>query len=585
MQTPIFPGPRRNGRQAWQPWRPQERAGRHLLHLRIRSQTRKGTIAVGRLFAIASCILATSSGFAASPAYDWHSAARELPPMTVPQTKAFVRRLTEFAVKHHMKTAADSPQRGMMYEYFWVDKAGTPQQWIQGEALDTMHDGAWFACAMVNAYRATGDTYYKDVLTKWQLPFYLKMLNHGDELFTNERNDAHPDQKALWTNSPEWLLQGREKGFVPYWWDDGASVSLERLSRRRAEPFFPSRDELSGKPNPDYQLSGYSHGSSNHLAQDLGCMLQLAWLLLQNSDDESDRAMAAQVATAAQRLQECRTRHGASGIPAVLAADGLANRSADRLRRIPEENWKSILASQGHYARAHAAKAGQKVTTPGFADDQQYRYYAHLARTGTMTEPMAFRVMSDAYTEAILFDAYFDDEKRPPGINRFDLYPFAYVNGKPEHRRSERKGPSRGPVPVGSRMGPQTMICCGWALQSLRAFPKAWEQGLAEAKASGVDPATRGWTAADGTPLSRDQLEAWHVRELSGGLRTWESIMDEHGYIPTGIGCQSVMAGTKWDAFSDNGGYAHLISAASQWILYLENRTDWAAHQIPSVLP
>ncbi len=53
----------------------------------------------------------------------------------------------------------------MVYEYYWVARNGTPQQWIQGEALDTMHDGAWFACAMVNAYRATGDPIYKETLT------------------------------------------------------------------------------------------------------------------------------------------------------------------------------------------------------------------------------------------------------------------------------------------------------------------------------------------------------------------------------------------------------------------------------------
>ena len=77
----------------------------------------------------------------------------------------------------------------MTYEYFHVARAGQPDQFIQGEALDTMHDGAWFACAMVNAYRATGDAFYKEVLTEWQLPFYLKMLNHSDELFTSPREE------------------------------------------------------------------------------------------------------------------------------------------------------------------------------------------------------------------------------------------------------------------------------------------------------------------------------------------------------------------------------------------------------------
>ena len=40
----------------------------------------------------------------------------------------------------------------------------------------------------------------------------------------------------------------------------------------------------------------------------------------------------------------------------------------------------------------------------------------------------------------------------------------------------------------------------------------------------------------------------------------WKAIFDQYGYIPTGIGCHSVVADTRWDAFSDTGGYAHLIA-------------------------
>jgi len=67
--------------------------------------------------------------------------------------------------------------------------------------------------------------------------------------------------------------------------------------------------------------------------------------------------------------------------------------------------------------------------------------------------------------------------------------------------------------------------------------------------------------------------------QLAGGLRTWEAIFDEFGFIPTGIG-----AGADWDHFSDTGGYAHLISAASEWILYLDGKSDWELQQVPPVL-
>ena len=523
------------------------------------------------------------STWAAEP--NWARAAEAKPPMTAPEARAFMKRLADYVVANHLKTDERSPQRGLIYEYFWVAKKGTPQQWLQGEALDTMHDGAWFACAMVNAYRATGDPFYKEVLTKWQLPFYLKMLNQGDELFTSERNDAHPDKRNQWRNSPEWLLQGREKGFAPYWWDDGAAVSLERSLSKQPLAYYPARDDLAGRPNPDYRLSGYSLGSSNHEAQDLACMLQLAWLLLREGDGADDKRLAAEVAAAARNLQDCRARHGSAAIPAVLAADGLANQDEARLARIPEETWISVLEAKNHYRSALAMKAGQKSSTPGFADDQQYHYYSGLARSGTLAEPLAFRVVCDPYVEAKMFDAYYDDAPRPAGVNRFDLYPFNYVDGRPEHLRSQRKGPNQGPVPIGSRMGPQNMICCGWALQALRAYPELWRKGLEEAAGRKIPIASLGLTGADGSPLTSEQITRWHQRELGGGLRTWEAIWDEYGYIPTGIGCQGVVGDTRFDAFSDTGGYAHLISAAAQWILYLERKNDWEIHQLPRIPP
>src|SRR4051794_24065672 len=107
-------------------------------------------------------------------------------PMNAEETRAFMRKLAGFVEEHHLKKDEKSAQRGMIYEYFDVRK----KQWVQGEALDTMHDGAWFGAGMVAAYQATGDEYYKQFLVRWQLPFYLKMLNHGDELFSAKVNHA-----------------------------------------------------------------------------------------------------------------------------------------------------------------------------------------------------------------------------------------------------------------------------------------------------------------------------------------------------------------------------------------------------------
>src|SRR5262245_17736469 len=111
-------------------------------------------------------------------------------PLTAEETRDFMKRLTAYVRENHLKKDEASEQRGMVYEYFDVNRKGGIDQWVQGEALDTMHDGAWFAVALVNAARATGDPEYRDFLTRWLLPFYCKMLNHSDTLFHATQEDV-----------------------------------------------------------------------------------------------------------------------------------------------------------------------------------------------------------------------------------------------------------------------------------------------------------------------------------------------------------------------------------------------------------
>jgi hypothetical protein len=628
----------------------------------------------------------------------WTEAAKDRPPMTVDQAKAFIHRLATYAIGHHMKRDEKSPQRGMMYEYFDVARQGQFDQFVEGEALDTMHDGAWFALAMVTASRATGDPFYQSVLTDWQLPFYCKMLNHSDELFNSKANHARPQRQNIWKDSRETLLKESQKGFVPYWWDDGGSVSLERLVNKSPLPDFPAYDDFAarGLPNPKYILSGYSLGSSNHMAQDLGVMLEGAWLLLRD-----DPKWNKELAEAAQNLQQCRASRGYNSIPAVLAPAAISAGDANRLARLPDPGSAKLWEPDNHYTRAlYTFKPSQKYSVPGFADDDEYSYYAGIARAGgKLPTPLAFKLIYDAYTQPMLYRFYCDDAPPLPGINRFDLHPYDFIDGKPADYRSDRKGPGKMPRPTGSRFGPQNMAVTGWALQILKDRPGIWEarrkqfpkdtlayigdptkaaqeneqgsihwaegmpvQGFFVARRDRMyfcvmteqDPLTitihnrpdgqgtaaivtikrdgsaeahndkgeklivqarvlkevKGFTARINLPYtvtkgqgtwgtviehSRFSIKIGDVmrnfyfvspeiqvkqqleRELAGGLRTWEAIFDELGYIPTGMG------EARWQKFSDTGGYAHLIQAASQWILFQDGKRDWEMHHFPAV--
>lgn len=667
---------------------------------------------LNRLLAVLSLGVAfATSSFAA----DWWDApwtkAHERGPLSADETRAFMRELTQYVFDHHLKRDERSAQRGMVYEYFNTKRAGQHDQWIQGEALDTMHDGAWFAAALVNAYRATGDRYYRDLLTQWVLPFYLKMLNHSDTLFAPDNNNAAPDAHAF---NREHLLQKGEKGFVPYWWDDGASISLEMAVKKRSQLNFIGHDELAkkGEANPQFKLHGYSHGSSNHLAQDLAIMLQLAWLMLHDSALPADKALAVEVAEAAKNLHQCRMNHHGH-INGICAAHGLCNKLPDELNRATDGLSPKLWTPDNHYVNCLVNfKPGQRVATPGFADDQEYLYYAGTARHGTLPRPLAFKLIYDAFTTPQLFRYYCDDWDVPPGLNRFDLHPYYFKDGKPEDYRSDRKGPSKGPRPAGSRLGPQNMVVAGWALQVMKMNQQQWDEPLiacyethiavprnfqgiilptphpedplqmslaaspsgvvlilsypkdflkssqgytwqlfsrpdgqgspitifltnnvwvatnetgkvlADTKGSWFGGQAGGTRLMDGRTLAipftavinavpwfngiehsrfsiragklvqnyyfmteRSAVKASLERELGRGLRTWQALFKEKGYIPTGLGAGSMGGGYAWDDMSDAGGYEHLLSAAAQWLLHLEGKRDWEVHGLPRRQP
>src|SRR5690242_13433188 len=107
-----------------------------------------------RLIYLACMVLLTTilSTSVAEEARDWMAAIKREPP-TGGESRDLMRKWTEYVVAHHVKRDEKSPQRGMVYEYFDVKKKGQFDQFVQGEQLDTMHDGAWLIAALCEAYR------------------------------------------------------------------------------------------------------------------------------------------------------------------------------------------------------------------------------------------------------------------------------------------------------------------------------------------------------------------------------------------------------------------------------------------------
>jgi hypothetical protein len=99
---------------------------------------------------------------------------------------------------------------------------------------------------------------------------------------------------------------------------------------------------------------------------------------------------------------------------------------------------------------------------------------------------------------------------------------------------------------------------------------RPWANGVEHARYTvAVGEARRNFYLAS----TEEQVVRALTRELGRGLRTWERLFAEKGYVPTGIG--------RWDHYSDTGGYAHLLKAGAQWLLVLEGRRDWEIHKVP----
>ncbi len=610
--------------------------------------------------ASAAVLFALAPSAPAAPPRDWPSG----------ELKAFARQLTQYVLDHHLKTDPDSRQVGMVYEYYDVDR----DLWIQGEALDTMHDGAWFANALVQMYRATGDAYYLEPLKQYVLPFYQNVLIHSDALFT--------DLTDAWSSGVKWEDPRPEKGFCPYWWDDGASVSLEQKRRETGQPAYPATDNLAGQPNPDMRLDGYSHGTSNHMAQDLAVMLGMYWLLTRDE----------QTALAARYLDQSRRRHHGIVHPVSIAA-AASNNSLDELRQLA--GWRAGFEwKEPHGEYYDALFKGQERQAPGFLDGLSYGYHSSilLQRYRPFSPAYARHFLYAIYTDILLRDLWYDDAPPTPGIARFDLSVMPLKDGRFELYHSD--GPD---YPVGSRMGPMMVWASAIGLQLLREFPTAWDDPTAAQDGGFSVPMLRqprpvthdGWTAdmprartvggaalslastprqldlvlwnlqdgvriaveplppaagqaahiavtPDGTvsasnaagetllcesrsqrraagrdvwvrlpytvakgqtpwlngvedgrlllrvgdetvPLhfhsSTDTVRAALQQELADGLRAWQQVFEEWGYIPTGW--YPPREKRSWGAMSDTGGYAHLLTAIAAYLDLQAGRPSW----------
>jgi hypothetical protein len=463
---------------------------------------------------------------------------------TRPELAAFMKELTRYVVTHHMRRD-DSPMRGKIYEFYMP---ATGQQGYGG-GWDTMHDGAWFANACILAYRASGDPYYLEIVERWVLPFYLKMLNHSDTLFP-DRQKAYSDSQVL---PPERATAC--KGSVPYWWDDGHGVNFDAMANgftleRLVGPKWGATNLLADDVHG--RLSGYSHGTSNHLALDLFPMLANYWLVTRDPA----------AAEALHHLHACRIHQMKMDIAFLAIADLASHGQRDEAYKIAGAYDTSPWPPRSPLYAAMVEK--KRVLLPPFIDDPAAAYYASMMgrRVGPGTAKRLAQVTHDCL---VLADRWYGSHRRPRGLNySADSPKQVWIDGG-------KFTSLAGEIPevlVGSRMGPQCVWASGLCLQLLAAFPDSWTDYYNDRR----PPSTPGWSEP---PLA--EVKARFQEELDEGLRFWQNQMRTVGYLRPDwpIGGKKPSK-TFWrDQTSETGAYAHLISACAVYEMFLDGRRDW----------
>lgn len=310
-------------------------------------------------------------------------------PITIPATarmnsnqmRNFMRDLTEYVYQHHVVTTASNITYGMTYEFYEEGKK------YQVFGLDSMHDGSWFAEAMLIAERIDPGAPYQEMAMQYQLPFYINMLKNSHILFPNKEMREGQDKKPI---------QEPLRGWVPRGWDDGLGFDLTNGKR--------------------FQKS--YHTPSNHLAQDLADLLLHAWIVLRNNE----------LITAMQYLYDYRTDYFGS-IPHLAFALGYMTDNDKLMQEAPPPKFDPTDTLL--YKKLYLQQFGGLETAGDHFEWLYRRTAASAVKSGTFNPEVAWQLAAQLDSIFTAFQHYYDDTPWPPGMFFFDIqHPPLFINGE-----------------------------------------------------------------------------------------------------------------------------------------------------------
>ena len=342
-------------------------------------------------------------------------AGRAAGPWTQVELRQFARSLGDDVIAHHIQRNPKSPQDGMVFKWYRPRDG----RWVLDTGQNMLGDGARFADALCLYHRATREPWALNVLKKYPLPFYEKVLTDSDRLF------------------------GVSKGICPTWWSDGTAVARDGSA-------------VNGFPKPP-------RISSNAQALDLAAMLMSAGMLC------PDGKMA-EAATCLLRGDRACYDDPMVPLPLRVTAIMLTRDDSSLRQCLPLMPWQKYDGPDDALTAALCSNRTHNV--PAALEQAMLNY-----RMQVMTQPaqplaadFAKYFIATVHTSLRLADLWHDDIPRTAGLSPFDD-PSLTVADKLAFYHSDKHDA----VCFGSCHGPTLLCGAAVALQLMDAFPAAWE--------------------------------------------------------------------------------------------------------------
>jgi hypothetical protein len=446
--------------------------------------------------------------------------------------------MRELANDVFAKMVVADPNRrvyGMTYE-FVLDG-----QHVQDFGLDSMHDGAWFMSALATAHRIDPDGAYLVRAQRFQVPFYVNLLNHSDRLFP----DMIPRKGQETFRAPI-------KGWAPRGWDDGPGIDLVTVMSGDAPQPFSSGvvshpDGTVVERDADGRFLHAYFTSSHHLLQDLADGLLNVWLTTR------DPALAESV----RLIDVGRMEHG-HRIPVVKVATGLMT-GDDQLAQRRDPAFDPARAFRPIW---QGVVIKEKTSFGHYSDGLAWELRAEIARSALSGDPMPDGFVLNTAAQAlsvVQVARAFHGDCWQPGMT-LQSNSIMFEGGKLVRHADQHT--------FYNSRGIQFAWIAAAVLPEFRKHEQAWNEAIGTLPES----QRQALEAFFGFRLTHERVTKELESSIDATIRHWTDVRDEVGYLPRMI--KPNRQPFSWSRYMELGAYAYLMKLIAYRLIDLEGADE-----------